>query len=76
MRSCHAKDIVLRDNLTTHLDEARPGLGKLDYATYLREMAALPGDVPLMLEHLQKAEDYRLAAGCVRARSREVGIAL
>ena len=25
IRSCHAKDIVLRPQLTTHLDEARPG---------------------------------------------------
>jgi sugar phosphate isomerase/epimerase len=76
VRSCHAKDTVLREQLTTHLDEVRPGLGTLDYATLLRELAALPGDVPLMLEHLPKEEDYRLAAGYVRARGREVGLSL
>ncbi len=50
--SCHAKDIVLHEKLTVHLDEARPGLGGLDYGVYLRELSRLPGDVPLMLEHL------------------------
>ncbi len=39
--SCHAKDIVLRDKLALHLDEVAPGLGSLDYDTYLRELAAL-----------------------------------
>ena len=39
----HAKDILLRPNLTVHLDEVRPGLGGLDYAVFLEEMAKLPG---------------------------------
>jgi sugar phosphate isomerase/epimerase len=50
--SCHAKDIVLHEKLTVHLDEARPGLGGLDYGVFLQELSRLPGDVPLMLEHL------------------------
>lgn len=59
--SCHAKDIVLRGDLALHLDEVRPGLGNLDYRTYLSELARLPKPVPLMLEHLETEEEYALA---------------
>jgi sugar phosphate isomerase/epimerase len=74
IRSCHAKDIVLSDRLTVHLDEVRPGQGGLDYRVLLSEMAALPADTPLMLEHLPAEADYRLAAEHVRmvARGMEV----
>ena len=58
--SCHGKDILLRDQLTVHLDEVRPGLGALDYKVFLQELSRLPGDVPLTLEHL-KPEEYPLA---------------
>jgi sugar phosphate isomerase/epimerase len=61
IKSCHGKDIVLRNTLTVHLEEVRPGLGQLDYATLLREVAAL-GDVPLMIEHLPNEQEYKLAA--------------
>ncbi len=27
-------------------------------ATYLKRLAALPGDVPLMIEHMANAEEY------------------
>jgi sugar phosphate isomerase/epimerase len=58
--SCHAKDILMRDRLTVHLDEVRPGLGVLDYGVYLGELSRLPGDVPLILEHLPQ-EEYAAA---------------
>jgi sugar phosphate isomerase/epimerase len=73
IRSCHAKDILLQQKLTTHLDEIRPGLGGLDYATFLKELSKRP-DVPLMLEHLPNAEEYRLAAEHVRGVAKKVGI--
>jgi sugar phosphate isomerase/epimerase len=67
IRSCHAKDIILReDNYLPQLDELRPGLGTLDYATYLRELSRL-GDVPLMMEHLDTDEEYELAAAHIRS---------
>jgi sugar phosphate isomerase/epimerase len=66
IKSCHAKDIILDDNLTVHLNETRPGLGKLDYQLFLKELYNLGRDVPLMLEHLSTAEDYRLAADYIR----------
>jgi sugar phosphate isomerase/epimerase len=65
--SCHAKDILLRDHLTVHLDEVRPGLGKLDYRAYLHAVAALPADIPVMLEHLPTAEEYLAAGNHIRS---------
>ena len=76
IRSCHAKDILLADELTVHLSEVRPGLGNLDYAAYIRELACLDPDTPLMLEHLTSAQDYRLAADHIRAVAQLNGIDL
>jgi sugar phosphate isomerase/epimerase len=76
IRSCHAKDITLReDNYIPQLDELRPGLGKLDYLTFLKELAGL-GDVPLMMEHLGSAEEYRLAASHIRTVGGSAGVSL
>jgi len=76
IRSCHAKDIILADELTVHLDETRPGLGNLDYATYLRELDRLDPDTPLMLEHLPSPDDYRATANHIRSAAEEVGVTL
>ena len=73
IKSCHGKDILLDTKLTTHLDEVRPGLGGLDYVTFLKELSKL-SDVPLMLEHLPNAEEYRLAAEYVRGVGKKAGI--
>lgn len=70
IKACHAKDIMLRNTYLVHLDEVRPGLGKLDYRTLLRELAGLKEDVPLMLEHLSEQEEYRLAANYIRSVAR------
>ncbi|MDX2430892.1 MAG: sugar phosphate isomerase/epimerase, partial [Bacteroides sp.] len=67
IRSCHAKDITLReDNYIPQLDELRPGLGSLDYSIYLRELSKLD-NIPLIMEHLKTAEEYKLAADYIRS---------
>jgi sugar phosphate isomerase/epimerase len=71
--SCHAKDITLADRLTVHLDEAAPGQGALDYPAYLRALAPLDPDLPLMLEHLP-AEAYPAAADYIRGVAEAVGV--
>jgi sugar phosphate isomerase/epimerase len=73
--SCHAKDLTLRESLALHIDEVRPGLGNLDYNTYLRELSQLPGEVPLLIEHLETDEDYDLARDHLLAVGREAGVA-
>jgi sugar phosphate isomerase/epimerase len=76
IRSCHAKDIHLHDNLTIHLDEVRPGTGALDYQTFLTELDKLDPDTPLMLEHLPDEAEYDAAAVHVRGVAREIGCTL
>ncbi len=73
LKSCHAKDILLSEKLTTHLDEVRPGLGNLDYAVFLQELSARQ-DIPLMLEHLSSAEEYAQAAIHIRKVGKKEGI--
>jgi len=75
IKSCHAKDIILKDDIyTPHLDEIRAGLGALDYTTFLKELSKFP-DVPLMLEHLPDAEQYKLAADHIRSVAEKLGLA-
>ena len=76
IKSCHAKDIVLRQELTTQLVEAIPGQGGFDYAYFLRKLHALDRDVPLMLEHLQHQADYDRGARHIRAVAAAAGIPL
>lgn len=66
IKSCHGKDIILRQNLTVHLDECRPGTGMLDYGVFLRELSRLHPDTPLCLEHLP-GEEYPIAAEYIRS---------
>ena len=73
--SCHAKDTLLKPDRTMHVEETRIGLGNLDYRAFLTELARLPGDIPLMLEHLHTAEEYRRAAAHLRGVAEEVGVA-
>lgn len=76
IRSCHAKDILLAERLTTHLDEIRPGKGNLCYKTMLEELGKLDPDMPLMLEHLGGQEEYDQAATHIRSVAKELGLAL
>lgn len=76
IKSCHAKDIILRDKLTVHLDECIPGDGALDYAVYLKELAKLDPDTPILLEHLEKEEEYAKGASFIRSAARAAGILL
>ena len=73
IKSVHAKDITIMPELTVHLEERRPGLGSLDYAVFLQEMSRLK-EIPMMMEHLDKQEDYLLAAQYIRKTGSETGI--
>ena len=75
IKSCHAKDIIIRNPLTVHLDEVRPGLGTLDYVTFLRCANRLDADTPFMLEHLPMSE-YAPSAAFVRQTANALNITL
>jgi sugar phosphate isomerase/epimerase len=73
--SCHAKDIKMSRKLTVHLDEVRPGQGVLDYDVFLSELNRLPGDVPLILEHLP-LEEYPLAREYIVGVAERIGVSI
>jgi sugar phosphate isomerase/epimerase len=56
--SCHAKDLTWDVEMNIHFREVAPGKGSIDYATYLKRLALLPQNPPLMLEHLSAAAEY------------------
>ncbi len=76
IRSCHAKDITLReDNYIPQLDECQPGLGTLNYDVFLSELAGLK-DIPLMMEHLKTAAEYAAGAEYIRSIGKRNGITI
>jgi len=73
--AAHAKDVLLEDDCdTVHLDETRPGLGNLDYRSYLAALAALPHTVTLLMEHLESDAEYEAAARHIRHEAQAVGV--
>ncbi|MGE5426740.1 MAG: sugar phosphate isomerase/epimerase family protein [Methylococcaceae bacterium] len=74
IRSCHAKDIVLReDNNVPQFDEIVAGKGNLNYSVFLTELALLK-DVPLMMEHLDSEQSYAQAADYIRSIGKKVNL--
>ncbi len=74
IKSCHAKDVTLRNELTVHLSEVRPGLGALDYRVFLTEMDRLDPDTPLLVEHLPDEAEYRAATAHIRSVAGSLGL--
>ncbi len=72
--SCHAKDLDWVVEMNVHFREVRPGAGALDYATYLRRVAALPQNPPLMIEHLPNAEEYNQARKFIIDQGEKIGL--
>lgn len=59
IKSCHAKDLEWIAEMNVHFVEVIPGRGSVDYRAYLEGLRSLPTPVPLMLEHLKTAEEYK-----------------
>ncbi|MCK8492240.1 sugar phosphate isomerase/epimerase [Spirosoma sp. RP8] len=71
--SSHAKDVYGKDG---HFMETMPGRGEMDYVTYLRNVTALPQEVPLLLEHLRTADEYDEARQYVIGQAEKAQISL
>jgi sugar phosphate isomerase/epimerase len=74
--SCHAKDLRWEIEMNVHFIEVVPGRGQLDYGEYLRQLARLRVDAPLMLEHLKNAEEYAEGVQYIRGVARQAGVSL
>ena len=72
--SCHAKDLQWVTELNVHFLEVVPGRGSVDYTAYLTQIARLPIDAPLMLEHLKTPEEYDEGRGYIQSVGRKAGV--
>ncbi len=72
--SCHAKDLAWEVDYSVHFREVTCGDGGLDYATYLRRLARLGHDAPLMVEHCDGPEEYARARKHLQKLASEVGV--
>ncbi|WP_163382287.1 sugar phosphate isomerase/epimerase family protein [Cyclobacterium sp. SYSU L10401] len=74
IRSCHAKDILIReDYYMPQFTEVQPGLGVMDYQVFLQELSQLKA-IPLMMEHLGSEEEYDQAAQYIREEGKKIGV--
>lgn len=76
IRSCHAKDLEWVVELNVHFVEVIPGKGQLDYRAYLNGLRGLQAPVPLMLEHLKTAEEYRQGFDYIKKIAAEINYPL
>jgi len=74
--SCHAKDLEWEKEVQVCFKEVIPGRGLIDYKTYLRELSRLPVDAPLMLEHLDTAEEYSEGRRYIQGVAKSLGLSL
>ena len=72
--SCHAKDLQWIPEPSLHFIEVVPGRGSIDYRTYLTELAGMPAETPLILEHLGTAVEYDEARAYIRRTGAEAGV--
>ncbi len=58
IRSCHIKDIHLKEEYTFQLEECAPGKGEYPLRYYVEKMNSIDPDMPVILEHLNTDEEY------------------
>jgi sugar phosphate isomerase/epimerase len=59
-----------------HLQELRPGLGRLDYRALLSELERVSTNMPLLIEHLKSEQEYVESARYLRGVAASVGVPL
>jgi len=72
--SCHAKDLTWDVEMNVHFREVPLGAGELDYATYLKRLASLPADVPLMIEHMKDEGEYNRSREHLFELGKKIGV--
>ena len=58
IRSCHIKDVHLKEQYTFQLEECAPGCGEFPLKYYVQKMNEIDRDMPIILEHLNTDEEY------------------
>lgn len=66
IRSCHIKDVHLKEEYTFQLEECAPGLGEYPLSYYAEKMNSIDPDMPVILEHLNTDEEYIRYMNCLK----------
>ena len=74
IKSCHAKDLKWGPGVQVSIQETIPGTGIIDYETYLRDLSQLPGEAPLMLEHLHTEQEYTQGREYIQSVTKSLGL--
>ena len=72
--SCHAKDLTWDVEMNVHFREVPAGAGKIDHPTYLRRLASLDHEAPLMIEHCASPEEYDRARQYIFNQGAKLGL--
>ena len=72
--SCHAKDLTIPAGRSLTFIEVVPGRGIVDYKSYLRNLAQVPREAPLMLEHFANDDEFQEGANFIRKQGADVGV--
>jgi sugar phosphate isomerase/epimerase len=72
--SCHAKDLLIAPGRSLQFFEVVPGRGIVDYKAYLRNLAQVPLEAPLMLEHFNNDDEFQEGANYIRRQGAEIGV--
>lgn len=77
MVSVHIKDIKLNpEPFSVMLDEVPMGTGDIDEVWLLQQLAKMPADLPVLLEHLPDEATFDSAAAAVRGLAEQAGVSL
>jgi Sugar phosphate isomerases/epimerases len=74
--TCHIKDMRLKPGLSVILEEKLIGDGDIDLAAYLKAMHGINSGMPVMLEHLDTAQEFAAAAARLKSIAAGAGIPL
>ncbi|MBQ8653390.1 MAG: TIM barrel protein [Clostridia bacterium] len=67
IRSCHLKDCLLENGTTVAIHEVQPGTGEFNIRAYLKHIACLEKDMPVLIEHLPDQAAYQRALDYVHS---------
>ena len=59
IRSCHIKDVHLKEDYTFQLRECAPGCGEYPLGHYMKKMNEIDSEMPIIVEHLDTDEEYK-----------------
>lgn len=59
IRSCHIKDVHLKEEYTFQLQECAPGCGEYPLGYYMSKMNEIDSEMPIILEHLNTDDEYK-----------------